>query len=319
MTQTHSQPQASTSISSFWHAARHPPADPTTSYAGKTILITGANTGLGFEAATKFAALGASTLIFGVRSLERGKDAKSRIEERTKCSSSVIRLFQLDMMDFGSIDKFVKEVNKQFEKIDIAVLNAGVAVSAYALSVHGWEGSLQVNVLSTAYLAILLLPRLRDTAASAGHPSLLEVVASAGHIDAKEESVSPTGSRGILAVVNDKSTFSVLKQYQISKLLTMWAVQQIAARTSPREIVLVASCPGLCRSSLGRDFGVFVRALDYLIKSPMVRSTEQGSRTLVSATTLGKDAHGGFWSNDEITEYVSKSLCLEHQADIIPL
>jgi NAD(P)-dependent dehydrogenase (short-subunit alcohol dehydrogenase family) len=302
MAQKNSLPQASMSISSFWHGARHPPADPNTSYAGKTILITGPNTGLGFEAATKFAALGASTLIFGVRSLEKGKAAKLQIEERTRCSPDVIQLFQLDMMSFDSIDEFVKKVNNGFEKVDIAVLNAGVAVSAYNLSVHGWEAALQVNALSTAYLAILLLPRLRDTAASTRRPSMLELVASTGHLDVKAESVTPTGSQGVLTVVNDKAHFSILKQYQISKLLEMWVVQQIAARTSPLETVVVASCPGLCRSSLGRDFGAFIRVVDYMIKAPMARSAEQGSRTLVSATALDKNAHGGFWTNDEITE-----------------
>jgi NAD(P)-dependent dehydrogenase (short-subunit alcohol dehydrogenase family) len=302
MTQTPSRPQATTSLSSFWHGARHPPTDPSTSYAGKTILITGPNAGLGFEAATKFAALGASTLIFGVRSIEKGKLAKSQIEERTKCKADVIQLVHLDMKDFDSIDKFVKEVSRRFTMIDIAVLNAGVAVPAYKLSSHGWEESLQVNVLSTAYLAILLLPKLRSSAAASDRPTILEFVTSTGHIDASVESVTPTSNGSILAKVNGRASFSILTQYQISKLLEMWVMRQIAAKSSPSEVIVVASCPGLCRSTLGRDFGLFFRIADTLLKTGITRSAEEGSRTLVSAAGLDKGAHGGFWTNDEITE-----------------
>jgi NAD(P)-dependent dehydrogenase (short-subunit alcohol dehydrogenase family) len=302
MTQTPTRPQATTSISSFWHGARHPPADPTTSYVGKTILITGPNAGLGFEAAIKFAALGASTLIFGVRSMEKGEIAKSQIEERTKCMANVIQLFQLDMKDFNSIDKFVKEVRPRFKAIDIAVLNAGVAVPAYKLSSHGWEESLQVNVLSTAYLAILLLPQLRNSAVASGRPAILEFVASTGHIDASVTSVTPAINGSVLTKVNDKASFSILTQYQISKLLEMWVMRQIAVKSSPSEVIVVASCPGLCRSTLGRDFGLFFRIADTLLKTGITRSAEEGSRTLVSATALDKKAHGAFWTNDEITE-----------------
>jgi NAD(P)-dependent dehydrogenase (short-subunit alcohol dehydrogenase family) len=303
MPQATTPPPSSTSvpgIAAFWHAARHPPAEPTTSYANKTILITGANIGLGFEAAQKFAALGASTLIFGVRSLEKGAAAKTKIEQSTKCQPSVIQLFQVDMSSFESIDKFVKDVSSKIEKIDIAVLNAGVSVSAYNLSPHGWEMALQINVLSTAYLAILLLPKLRATAAATGRPSHLEFVASLGHVFAAVESVSPTGSERILDKVNEKAGFRVFMRYQESKLLEMWVMRQIAVTTSAREVIVVACCPGICKSNLGRDFGLVLRTLDAVLKWPFTRSAEEGCRTIVSATALGEESHGGFWTNDEL-------------------
>ena len=301
MTKPPSPAPASIGLGVFWHAARNPPSDPKDSFIGKTVLITGANVGLGLEAATKFATLGASTLILGVRSLERGKAAKRQIEQITHCKTNVIQLVQIDMGDFNSIEKFAKEVNNRFEKLDIAVLNAGVAVSRYDLSGHGYEMSVQVNVLSTTYLGILLLPRLRSTASVTGVPSLLEFVASTGHVDVAVGSVEPNSSQGVLARVNDRANFSVLKQYQISKLLEMWAAKQVAARTSVDEVIVVASCPGLCRSNLGRDFSLLMRLPDAMFKRIFGRSAEEGSRTIVSATALGKDAHGGFWTNDQIT------------------
>jgi NAD(P)-dependent dehydrogenase (short-subunit alcohol dehydrogenase family) len=71
----------------YW-AAHHPPADPVVSFVGKTILVTGANTGLGFQAAVKYAALGASSLILAARSLQKGEAAKNEIVRRTGCPRS---------------------------------------------------------------------------------------------------------------------------------------------------------------------------------------------------------------------------------------
>ena len=53
-----------------------PPADPTTSFTGRTIVVTGANTGLGFEAALKIYALGAECVVMGVRDIAKGEAAK---------------------------------------------------------------------------------------------------------------------------------------------------------------------------------------------------------------------------------------------------
>ena len=198
---------AKSSLGMCWRDARHPPADPMTSFASKTVLITGANVGLGFETATKFAALGASTLIFGVRSLEKGKAAKAQIEGVTRCKPDIIQVFELDMSWYTSIEPFVKVVSSKFPKIHAAVLNAGTAASAYNVSPHGWEMSLQVNTISTSYLAILLLPTLRGTGWSTGQPAYLEFVASTGHGDVEVEDIQ--GSSSILKKINDKSHFSM--------------------------------------------------------------------------------------------------------------
>jgi len=290
---------AKSGLGVFWWAARHPPTDPTTSCTGKTVLITGANVGLGFEAATKFAALGAATLIFGVRSLGKGKAAKAQIERAIGCKSDIIQIFELDMSSYSSIEKFAKVVSNKFPKIDAAILNAGVAASAYNVSPHGWEMSLQVNVISTTYLAILLLPKLRETALSTRQPACLEFVASAGHGDVKAENIKDSSS--ILKKANDRKNFSIATQYINTKLMEMWAMGQIASKTSPAQVIVTSSCPGLCRSNLGRDFIALIRIPNNLFQKVFARSSEEGSRTIVSATSLGAEGHGGFWTNDKVS------------------
>ncbi|KAI0446923.1 short-chain dehydrogenase/reductase, partial [Xylaria telfairii] len=294
MAEVYNSVPAKTTPARLRWAKAHPATDPTTSFAGKTVLITGPNAGLGFEAATKFARLGASKLIFGVRSLDRGKEAQVKIEELTKCQPGVIQLVQLDMSNYASIEKFAKQVSEQFPIIHAAVLNAGVAPAAYKKSQEGWEMSIQVNAISTAYLAILLLPKLRACGKTLGAPTHLEFVASSGHGDVTVESVRD--NKSILTKVNDSANFKFTAQYQISKLLEFWAMVKIAEKTNPQEVIINASCPGLCKSSIGRDFSLILRGLDAIFKSFFAQTSEAGSRILVGAVTTGADSHGGFWA-----------------------
>ncbi|KAL2378747.1 hypothetical protein RJZ90_005797 [Blastomyces dermatitidis] len=269
-------------LSSYWWAARNPPADPKTSFAGKTVLITGANVGLGFEAAIKFAALGASNLILGVRSLPKGEQAKAKIEARTGCSAGVIQLIELDMSRYQSIEKFFQQVNRRFTVVHAAVLNAGVFQRSYELSTEGWEMSIQVNAISTAYLGILLLPKLRETGLSTGRAAHLEIVASCAQGDANVKNVRDPSS--ILQKINDPKHFGIGSQYSISKLLAMWVTTHIAAEVPVEQVIVSACCPNtFSRSILGR-------------------TTEEGSRTLVSGTLLGPEGHGGFWTHDRIAK-----------------
>ena len=64
-------------------SVKNPPADPAVSFTGKTVLVTGSNVGLGYEAAIKYAQKGASKLILAVRSVDKGEQAKSEIIEKT--------------------------------------------------------------------------------------------------------------------------------------------------------------------------------------------------------------------------------------------
>ncbi|KAJ4266143.1 hypothetical protein NW762_004123 [Fusarium torreyae] len=293
---------AHSSLAYFRWAVKNPPSDPTTSFEGKTVLITGANTGLGFEAALKFAKLGASKIIFGVRSLERGEAARTKIYAAltSKFDPNLIELIKLDMSDFSSVKEFAKQVSSTSPNIHIAVLNAGMAPIAYNTSDHGWEASLQINVLSTAYLAISLLPKLKETAKSSGRPAHLELVTSNGHGDVSFDSVHD--DTNILFKVNKKENFNVLSQYSISKLLAMYVVSEIATRVSSSDVTVISVCPGLCKSDIARDGSWIVRKIDAAWKYFAARSTEEGSRTLVSGTLLEKSAHGCYWTNDRISE-----------------
>jgi NAD(P)-dependent dehydrogenase (short-subunit alcohol dehydrogenase family) len=298
------KPPDADGIRLFWWAAHHLPRDPTTSFSGKSVLITGANSGLGLEAAVKFAALGAARLILCIRSLQRGEEAKTEICRRTDYDSKNVHLYEVNMDTFESVKGLAEVLSAKEPRIDIAVLNAGVTAPSYVLSPDGYEMTLQVNVLSTALLAILLLPLLRRSSNVSGESSCLEFVGSDGHRMVKPGTFSFGSESKILDTVNSQEFFNYMTHYQVSKLLLMYVIDGIVkSRSQPTQnpsldVIITTVCPGLCRTNLGRGFSASAKAVNGIFQSIFARTAEEGSRSIVSGAALGHDAHGQFWVHD---------------------
>jgi len=77
--------------------------------------------------------------------------------------TGVVQIWELDMNSFSSVKAFADRVNREVERLDVAALNADLAVCKCEKSPEGWEEMLQVNASSTALLALLLLPKLHAT------------------------------------------------------------------------------------------------------------------------------------------------------------
>jgi NAD(P)-dependent dehydrogenase (short-subunit alcohol dehydrogenase family) len=301
---------------------RHPPADPTNvSFAGKTVLVVGANTGVGFEAAVKYAAQGAERLILGVRTREKGEDTKARILARVshhdttdsstkpKRDPNSISYLLVDLCAFASVQKFAVALEKEVfpeggsgvgSGLDVALLNAGVSTTVYSLSPDGWDMSVQVNTLSTSLLAILILPMLRRSAVAnpSRAPTHLTFVSSYGTEMIKRSSLEKHDSP--LEMVNDPKGWFGFTAYTVNKLMGMIMMRHLAEEVT-REgggVVVNATCPGMCKTDLGRDIPRPVRAVLGAAFSLVQRSAEEGGRSLVSATALGPESHGRFWHND---------------------
>lgn len=127
--------------------------------------------------------MGASRLIIAVRTISKGEEANNKIVQATGGNAASITVMQLDMSTFASVKTFADKLAAEIEQLDIALLNAGIAAFKYMLGPEGFEAALQVSSLSTALLAILLLPKLRSTAASTGHPSQITFTRSVAHLD----------------------------------------------------------------------------------------------------------------------------------------
>lgn len=286
----------------YW-AARYPPADPThLSFEGKTILVTGANDGLGFQAALKYAQLGASSLILAVRSKEKGEQAKASIVKQSQCSK--ITVMTVNLCSFASVKEFARQVDEQIPGLHIVLLCAGIMTSKFERTADGFEAALQVNVLSTALMAVLLLPKLRSTPSPDGFLSHLCILNSLATQEIKEEWV-PT-DQPLIERLNDVSRFDYYAHYYLVKLAARYFMQELAAKLHKGpgrdKLIVNACCPGMCRTNLLRNFPLILRIAMAPYRLVCGRTAEQGSRTLVSATALGPESNVKLWLHDELPE-----------------
>ncbi|KAI7914937.1 hypothetical protein M9X92_008718 [Pyricularia oryzae] len=278
----------------------HPPKEPIVTFKGRTVLVTGANTGLGFEAAVKYAAFGADKIILAVRSIEKGEEAKKRIVERTGRDATDISVLKLDLGEYSSVKDFVSALHEVTPTLDVALLNAGLGNPTYEKSSAGWEMAVQVNVLSTALLAMLLLPLLRSSAAASGAKSHLTFVNSFAHTLVPRDFPLIEGS--ILKTATDESSWNASSSYNIVKLLAMASVQGFArmeAGEDQQRVIVNSVCPDLCETDLGRKFTGFISSIGKAIFYYLFAlSAEEGARCLIGATALGPESHGQFWHHD---------------------
>ncbi|KAK4555522.1 hypothetical protein LTR86_007274 [Recurvomyces mirabilis] len=291
----------------FW-SRFNPPKDTTPSFAGKTLIITGANTGVGYEAALKFARLGTQRLILAVRSLKKGEDAKSRIEATLdqvgKKRQGTIEIWQLDMLSYPSLQAFVARVEKEVPRLDYLVLNAGIVMATHQLSDYGWEKTLQVNALSTALLGLLLMPKLRASKTQDCTP-VLEIIGSGSAYWPSKLLTSSSG--GILAAYNDPVNFDAASNYAVSKTFVEYIKASLVSlatnvQTGEPDVLIVSVCPGPTKSEVARDHTVWWIVFAIQMFRYLQRSGEEGARSYVSGLFLGKEGQGAFWQHDRVKE-----------------
>jgi NAD(P)-dependent dehydrogenase (short-subunit alcohol dehydrogenase family) len=129
---------------SDWTAADLP------SFAGRTVIITGANSGLGAVTARELARTGAA-VIMAVRTPSKGEAAARQM-------TGNIEVRQLDLQDLSSVRRFADGV----DKVDILINNAGIMATPYAVTADGFESQIGTNHLGHFALTNLLLPKLTD-------------------------------------------------------------------------------------------------------------------------------------------------------------
>ena len=129
---------------------------------GKVFIVTGSNTGLGFETAKHIVAMG-GIVILACRSPEKGKAAKDLILSSIKCSPTKVFALKLDLCGFDSVRKFVKEFKALGQPLHGLINNAGVMNRDRSLTQDGFEMVFTANHLSHFLLTNLLLPELEKT------------------------------------------------------------------------------------------------------------------------------------------------------------
>jgi NAD(P)-dependent dehydrogenase (short-subunit alcohol dehydrogenase family) len=137
-----------------WTAAHMP------DLTGKTVIVTGGNSGLGYNAVKAFAEKSAR-VIMACRSLSKGELAKKQIFDHHPKAN--ITVMELDLEDLKSIHRFADNFKKTFAQLDILVNNAGIMMVPYGLTKDGFEKQMGTNHLGHFALTGLLLDLLKST------------------------------------------------------------------------------------------------------------------------------------------------------------
>jgi retinol dehydrogenase-12 len=151
---------------------------PTQSFTGQIIIVTGANVGLGLEAARHFARLDAAKVILACRSTSKGEEAACSIEETTG-RKGVCEVWQVDLGNFDSVKEFTQRAAK-LDRLDVVCENAGIATQDYE-DISGMESTVAVNVIGTFLMALDLLPVLRKSGKAHGIVPRLVITTSEVH------------------------------------------------------------------------------------------------------------------------------------------
>ncbi|KAI1342577.1 NAD(P)-binding protein [Xylariaceae sp. FL0016] len=292
---------------------RLPPAG---TFGGKTVLITGATGGLGLAAATHFASLGAEVIMTS-RSVKSGQAAKAKIEEAAGIvGQEKIHVMELDMNRYSSCVSFVQELKMHQQTrgpVDCAVLNAGCINIEYQESPEGWEQNLQVNTLSTIFLALLLLPWLKEARHQGRDTPHLVFVSSRSHLQ-PDISSWPDKAResGILKYFSDRSnwpTGAPRPNYANSKLLLMYCVEEISKQAlgpdGTPEIIVNSICPGIVYTDIARNIAtqsLFKQYSTPVYLSSVGKCADYGARWYLIAAMSSPDKHGKFMESLDTEE-----------------
>jgi len=223
------------------------PLPSSISLDGKTALVTGANSGLGFEASRELAAHGLAHLILAVRDVTKGEAAKEIILKASPDCD--IQVWSLDHDSYESIAAFGKRVDG-LDRLDFALLNAGLKKMEYSTSHSGHELNVQINHIGTSAVSLLVLPTLNKTATITNSPSRMTIVSSEGHfwVPFKEQNAP-----NILERMDDKTSFgNQMQRYYTTKLLNVLWTRELATKVTSDRVITNTVNPGFCYSGLHR-------------------------------------------------------------------
>ncbi|KAL1612285.1 hypothetical protein SLS60_000509 [Paraconiothyrium brasiliense] len=296
-------------------------------------IVTGANTGLGYECTRHLLSMGVGRIILAVRTPSKGDAALATLRRETGRSAAG-EVWQLDLASLDSVEAFSKRL-ANLDRLDALICNAGVIMSQYR-AVEGRETTLQVNVVATMLLAFRAMPKLQESAKKFGiQPRLTIVSSDQAFSDNVKLCVEKIGGDGnVFDVLSEEQNFNAIAtyvcpdssslssrektarrhwimltrstpcRYPRTKLLEIYIVRELAGllHLSSSSVIVNTVSPGLCYSELDRNQGFLMKILVKVFRALLARSTEKGSRTLLQAGFAGPDSHGKYCSECKIRE-----------------
>ena len=264
---------------------------------GKTAIVTGSNTGVGFETSRQLLDLGLSKLILAVRNEEKGKAAAEKLAAgREGLKEGAIEVWPLDLTEYDSVVAFAERA-KTLDRLDIAVLNAGIAPAKRIFNEKtGHDEIIQVNYLSTALLAILLLPVAKSKAANQPQPTRITFTLSEVGAWAKFKVGKETP---ILPALDKPGKVDMVDRMFVSKLLGQYLLNELGQRVPASVAVINGASPGSVHDSeFNREHDkTFAGGIAKRIMKRIGNTSAVGARMITDAAVKhGEETHGKFLS-----------------------
>ena len=245
--------------------------------SGRTVIVTGANSGIGFAATRQMAAAGAS-VVMACRNADKARTAAEAIR-----SSGVTGSVEVEIVDIGnlaSVRDFAGRMNSSGRSIDILLNNAGVMALDKTQTPDGLEAQIGINHFGHFALTGLLMPVL---------------VANGG---GRVVNVSSMGHRPGRVVLDDlmfeRRRYSRWGAYFQSKLANLLFTRELdrRLRSADNGVIGVCSHPGTARTELGKSGSSTTNFVMRNFTGVLIRSSEQGAEALVRAC-VDPQASGG--------------------------
>jgi NAD(P)-dependent dehydrogenase (short-subunit alcohol dehydrogenase family) len=265
----------------------------------KTVIITGANGGMGQYLTAAMAEKGYS-VVMGCRNKKKGIQVCEQIKQKTGCVS--IEVMEIDLSSFDSIRQFVKEVQSKHSQIDVLLNNAGVLFRRPQMTKENVEFTIGVNYLGHYFLTEQLFSLMSKGTRIVNTVSLLFRY---GKIEPHFFSMKPSG-------------YNRFTYYADSKLALYYATLEWAEKWKEHGITVNCVDPGIVDTNIIRLGNKVIDKLCDLFLRPLIRTPQQGADTIIYLATDDEVNHvtGQLFKNRKV-KHVPSSLNSPCQRELL--
>jgi len=271
---------------------------PIKSQAGKVVVITGANTGIGKETAIVLAERGAKVII-ACRDSKRGLDAATDIRKaaRLDVGSKQVELMLLDVSDLDSVRRFVDEFKAKRSPLHALINNAGIMMTPHGLTKQGHELQFGTNHLGHFLLTTLLLDEIKE------NKTRVINVASLAHTfpGSNKSDVKKVAELNVL----DKTKYNPKKSYGYTKLANIWFTTELQKRLGDSGASAYVLHPGSVQTEILRSVPILGwlsnTSLYHWATSLVLKSLPEGAQTTLYCATQPTAIPGEYHSDCRLT------------------
>lgn len=249
----------------------------------KLCVITGANSGIGYETTKELAAQGAFVVMV---CRNEGKAEAARQQIISEIPDAGLSIVLCDFASMDDIRRAAAEIAEQYEKIDILINNHGFIAKEFDTTLDGLEQTFGVNHIGYFLFTNLLLPQVK----AAGKARIINVASTAhrrGEFDPKN--------------IQLKTGYDNWKAYGNSKLFNILFTVELADRLKNTDVTVNCLHPGVIASNFGQSSTWLVKVF-YKLAGPLMKDNRQGAETTIYLATSPEveDVSGAYFSNKKV-------------------